>query len=198
MQGGWQPPPGGGGYGPPGGGYGGPPPGGGPPSTGGPPGYGVPPGQGYAPPNPYGAPQGGPPAMTGLTPQYGNYEFNDYENSIIEKTASRAKLWGIISTTIGALQIVGSCGMFASPSLATYLPAGIVAIVVGVTFIGAGNSLKAVTETQGNDLMHLMQAMQKMSSAFIIEIICAIVGFVLAVIGAIIVMFVLVAAAASQ
>lgn len=196
MQGGWQPPPGGGGYGPPGGGYGGPPPGGGPPGMGGPPGYGGPPGQGFAPPNPYGVPQAGPPGM--LTPQYGNYEFNDYENSIIEKTASRAKLWGIISTTIGALQIVGSCGMFASPSLATYLPAGIVAIVVGITFIGAGNSLKAVVTTQGNDLMHLMQAMQKMSTAFIIEIICAVVGFVLAVIGILLVMFVFVAVAASQ
>ena len=136
--------------------------------------------------------------MMGLTPQYGNYEFNDYENSIIEKTASRAKLWGIISTTIGAIQILGSCGMVASPTLATYLPAGIVAIVVGVTFIGAGNSLKAVVSTQGNDLMHLMQAMQKMSTAFIIEIICAIIGFVLAVIGIILVMFVLVAAAATS
>jgi len=197
MQGGWQPPPGGGGYGPPGGGHGGPPPGGGPPSMGGPPGYGAPPGQGYAP-NPYGGPQGGPPPMMGMAHQYGTYEFNDYENSIIEKTASRAKLWGIISTTIGALQVVGSCGMFASPTLATYLPAGIVAIVVGVTFIGAGNSLRAVVSTQGNDLMHLMQAMQKMSTAFIIEIICAIVGFVLAVIGILLVMFVFVAVAASQ
>jgi hypothetical protein len=133
-----------------------------------------------------------------LTPQYGNYEFNEYENSVIDKTASRAKLWGIISTTIGGLQILGSCGMVASPSLATYLPAGIVAIVVGVTFIGAGNSLKAVVTTQGNDMMHMMQAMQKMSSAFIIEIICAIVGFVLAVIGILLVMFVFVAVAATR
>ena len=165
---------------------------------GGPPGYGAAPGQPYTPANPYGGAQGGPPAMMGMAPQYGSYEFNDYENSIIEKTASRAKLWGIISTTIGVLQVVGSCGMFASPTLATYLPAGIVAIVVGVTFIGAGNSLKAVVATQGNDLMHLMQALQKMSTAFIIEIICAIVGFVLAVIGILLAMFVFVAVAASQ
>ena len=164
---------------------------GGPPNP-----YGPASGQGYAPPNPYGTPHGT--GMMGPTPQYGTYEFNDYENSIIEKTASRAKLWGIISTTIGALQVVGSCGMFASPTLATYLPAGIGAIVVGVTFIGAGNSLRAVVSTQGNDLMHLMQAMQKMSTAFIIEIICAIVGFVLAVIGILLAMFVFVAVAASQ
>jgi hypothetical protein len=199
MQGGWQPPPGGGGYGPPGG-YGAPPPGaGGPPSMGSPPGYGgAPPVQGFAPPSPY-TTQGAPPGMAGgLTPQYGSYEFNDYENSIIDKTAGRAKLWGIISTTIGALQIVGSCGMFASPTLATYLPAGIVAIVVGITFIGAGNSLKAVVTTQGNDLMHLMQAMQKMSTAFIIEIVCAVIGFVLAVVALLLAMFVFVAVAASQ
>jgi hypothetical protein len=190
MQGGWQPPPGGGGYGPPGGGagYGAPPPGGGAPYGGAP--------QGFAP-NPYaGAP---PPQMGGMmSPQYGNYEFNEYENSIIDKCAARAKLWGIISTTIGALQVMGSCGMIASPSLATYLPSGIVAIVVGVTFIGAGNSLKSVVQTQGNDMMHMMQAFQKMSTAFIIEIICAIVGFVLAVLGVLLIMFVFVAVAASQ
>ena len=190
MQGGWQPPPGGGGYGPPGGGggYGAPPPGGAPPGYGGPPG-----GAGFAP-SPY-APPGHPGVMS---PQYGTYEFNEYENSIIDKTASRAKLWGIISTTVGALQILASCGMFASATFATYLPAGIVAIVVGVTFIGAGNSLKSVVTTQGNDLMHLMQAMQKMSSAFIIEIICAIVGFVLAVIAMILLVFVFAVVAASQ
>ena len=136
--------------------------------------------------------------MAMMTPQYGNYEFNEYENSIIDKAAARMKLWGIISTTIGALQILGSCGMFASPSLATYLPAGIVAIVVGITFMGAGTSLKAVVTTQGNDLMHLMQAMQKLSTAFIIQIICAVVGFVLAVLGILLVMFVFVAVAAGS
>jgi hypothetical protein len=181
MQGGWQPPPGGG-YGPPSGGYG-------------PPGYGEVPPQGFAP-NPYGAPHAAPPGM--MTLHYGTYEFNAYESSIIDKTASRAKLWGIISTTIGVLQIFGSCGMVANPTFATYLPTGIVAVVVGITFMGAGSSLKAVVTTQGNDLMHMMQAMQKMSSAFIIEIICAIVGFALAVIAAILVMFVFVAVAASR
>ncbi len=221
MQGGWQPPPGGGGggYGPPGGGgYGGPPQGGpgsgyGAPPQGGPPqggmgapaGYGAPPPQqGYAP-NPYG---GAPPGMQGgpgmggmgmgMSPQYGNYEFNEYENSVIDKAASRMKLWGIISTVIGGLQVVGSCGMFASPSLATYLPAGIVAIVVGVTFLGAGNSLKSVVTTEGNDLAHMMQALQKMSTAFMIEIVCAIVGFVLAVIGLVLVMLFFAVAVAAQ
>lgn len=196
MQGGWQPPPGGGGYGPPGGGgYGQPPPGA---PGGAPPGYGAPPPSMGFNQNPYGAQ---PPAMGGMGMgggSYGNYEFNDAENSVIDKAASKAKLWGIISTTIGALQVMGSCGAIGQPTLATWLPQGIVAIVVGVTFIGVGNSLKAVVQTQGNDIMHMMQALQKMTTAFTIEIICAIIGFVLMVLGFILFAFILVAAVASS
>jgi hypothetical protein len=133
-----------------------------------------------------------------MTPQYGNYEFNEYENSIIDKAASRAKLWGIISTVIGALYVLGSCGAVANPGLATNLPSGIVSIVIGITFIGAGNSLKSIVTSQVNDMMHLGQAMQKMSSAFMIQIVCAIIAFALVVLAVILMMFVFVAAAASQ
>ena len=76
------------------------------------------------------------------------------------------------------------------------LPA--VAIVIGVTFMGVGSSLKMVVQTQGNDLMHMMQALQKMGSAFMVQIVCAIIGFVLAVLIFMLAAFVLVAAAASQ
>lgn len=140
---------------------------------------------------------GGMPGMP-MAQQFGNYEFNDFENSIIDKTAGRAKLWGIIAAVIGSLQILGSCGMVANASYATYLPNGIVELVVGITFIGVGNSLKSVVQTQGNDMMHMMQAMQKLGSAFMIQIIATIVGIVLIGIIMVLVMFVLVAAAASQ
>jgi hypothetical protein len=194
MQGGWQPPPGGGGYGapPPGGGGYGQPPGGAPPGYG-----GAPPSMGFSQ-NPYGAPQGMPGAPGMMSGQYGTYEFNELENSIIDKTAARAKLWGIISTTIGALQCLASCGAVANAGMASYLPTGIIAIVVGVTFLGVGNSLKMVVQTQGNDLMHMMQALQKMGSAFMIQIVCAVIGFVLAVLIFMLAAFVLVAAAASS
>jgi hypothetical protein len=132
-----------------------------------------------------------------MSPQYGNYEFNEYENSVIEKAAGRMKLWAIISTVVGAIQLVGSCGMFVDPKFATNLPTGIVAIVVGITFVGAGNSLKSVVTTQGNDLMHMMQALQKMGTAFLIQAICAIVSFVLVIIVFALIAFVWVAAAAT-
>jgi hypothetical protein len=191
MQGGWQPPPGGGGYGAPppgGGGYGQP--------SGAPQGYGAPPQSMGFQQNPYGAPQGGMPGM--MSGSYGNYEFNDMENAIIDKTAGRAKLWGIISTVVGACQVLLSCGSFANPSFASNLPAGIIAIVVGVTFLGVGSSLKMVVQTQGNDVMHMMQALQKMSSAFMVQIVCAIIAFVLMALIFLLVAFVLVAAAVSS
>jgi hypothetical protein len=129
---------------------------------------------------------------------YGSYEFNDVENQIIDKTAARAKLWGIISTTLGVLQVFGSCGAIASPSMASYFPLGVIAIIIGITFIGVSNSLKMVVQTQGNDIAHMMQALQKMGSAFLVQIVCAVIGFVLAVTIFMIAAFVLVAAAASS
>lgn len=184
MQGGWQPPPGGGGggYGPPG--YGQPPP---PQTSFGPP-------AGYAPQG-YGAPppMGGPPMES-----YGQYEFNAFENSVIDKCAGRAKLWGTISTVMGALQVLGSCGMVSNSSLATWLPSGIVAIVVGVSFIGVGNSLRAVVTSQGNDVMHMMTALNKLGGAFMVQIICMIVYVVLAILGVLLLMFVFAAAAAAS
>lgn len=178
MQGGWQPPPGGGG-----GGYGG---GGGS--------YGP---QSYVP-NPYGGPTAPSPQFQQAPqgPQYGGYEFNQHENSVIDRCASRAKLWGWISAALGIFQIFGSCGMFSNALFGAYLPAGIVAIVVGFTFVGVGNSLKAIVSTQGNDIQHTMQAFQKLSSAFIVQIICAVVGLVVAVVVILIAMLFLVANAA--
>ncbi len=149
---------------------------------------------GFAP-NPYGAPQGAPGMMSG---SFGNYEFNEMENQIIDKTASRAKLWGIISIVVGSLNIMSSCGGFAKADMFLNGPTGIVGIIVGIAFLGVGNSLKQVVQTQGSDLMHLMQALQKMSGAFMVQIVCTIVGWVLGFLLLMGVVFLAVAVAASQ
>lgn len=128
---------------------------------------------------------------------YGNYEFNDTENAIIEKTASRAKLWGWISAVLGVCQILGgTCGALASPGLVMYLPYGIVALIVGISFVGVGNSLRQVVNTQGSDVMHMMQALQKLGGAFLVQSITSIIMIVLGLgIGFIVFFFVLAVAA---
>lgn len=194
MQGGWNPPPGGGGggYGPPGG-YGQPPPGPGGAYGGSPYGAGSAP---QAPPGaqpPPGMFPGGP-----ASPGYGTYEFNAAENDVIARTAARAKLWGMISAVFGAFQLLGSCGMVANAGLAMYLPLGIIGLVVGVTFMGVGSSLRSVVDTQGSDMPHMMQALQKLTQAFTVQIVATIVGVVIGAIVLFIGLFFLAAAAASS
>jgi hypothetical protein len=129
---------------------------------------------------------------------YGNYEFSDMENQIIDKAAGRAKTWGIISIVIGALQLLGTLGAIANPGLIVYLPQGIIGIIIGTTFLGAGNSLKAVVDTQGNDIPHMMTAVQKLGSAFYIQIIVTIIGVVLVGVLLVLVFFVAAASALSR
>ncbi len=129
---------------------------------------------------------------------FGAYEFNAYENTILSATARKARLWGVISTVVGALQVLGSCGMVYSPLYASGLPAGVVAIVIGLTFVGVGNSLRYVVVTQGDDIKHLMQALEKMSTAFTINIACTIIGVVAFAILALLLAFVFAAGAAAR
>jgi hypothetical protein len=130
---------------------------------------------------------------------YGTYEFNDLENQIIDKAGGRAKMWGWIAAVIGACQLLGgTCGSLASAAMAVYIPYGIVLLIVGITFIGVGNSLKMVVQTQGNDIAHMMQATQKLGTACFIQSITVIVGVVLGILVGVLVFFFVLAAAASR
>lgn len=151
-------------------------------------------GYGQPPPNPY-APAGAAPGM-GFG-GYGQYEFNETENATIGKTAGRARTWGIIAIIIGAIEVLSGFAFFVSPGLLLNFFTGIVQIVIGVTFLGVGGSLKSVVTTQGNDLEHMMQALNKISTAFMIQIIMAIVQAVLIAIGIVLVIFVFAAMAIS-
>ncbi len=196
MQGGWQPPPGGPGGG--GGGYGQPAQGYGQPQAQAP-NYGQPQAPGYGQP-PAGYPQQAMAPQPGPMPGYGfgTYEFNDYENQIIGRTAGRARTWGIISIVIGALNTLIGFLFFLSPGLLVNLVSGIISIIIGAVFLGVGGSLSNVVNTQGNDIEHMMQAMQKLSSAFMIQIVTTIIGAVLGLIAIVLVIFVFAAMAVSH
>lgn len=152
---------------------------------------------GYGPPGAPLAP-GAPPPQHGFTEGYGAYEFNALESAVLSRTASRAKLWGVISAVLGVTQMVGSCGMLASSSLGLLLPLGIVALIVGLTFIGVGNSLEAAARTQGQDMPHLMSAMQKLTTAFTVQIVCNVIGVVLFAVMMVFLFFAAIVSAASH
>ncbi len=105
--------------------------------------------------------------------QAAGYEFTVPQNVIIQKTATYAKLWGIISIFVGAIQI-----------LVAQLPAGIVSIVIGMVFIGVAGSLKAVVVTEGNDIDHMMAALQKLGNAFLIQVIVTVTAVIVGIFAA--------------
>ena len=148
----------------------------------------------YGPPQPQYDPRQPP---QGGYDSYGNYEFNQLENSIIGKCAGRAKLLGWISIAAGAFQLLGGgCGAIASPYYAMYVPYGIVSLIVGFTFIGVGNSLQSIVDSRGQDIPHLMQALEKMGGTYLIQAITSIVMIVVGGVVAIFMFFLYLAATA--
>lgn len=145
---------------------------------------------------------GGPPAGGG-----GAYEFNDAENAVIGRTASRALLWGVFALAGGGLMLLFVLGLSiflivqtesAAPLMMVVfvLPVVLVYLAIGWFYVGAGRSLRSVVDTAGNDVEHLMTALGRMSTAFKIEVIVMIIVFVLAIIAVVIMVVVLGALAA--
>jgi hypothetical protein len=112
------------------------------------------------------------------------YEFNDVENKTIEATGARAIGWGAISIIVGGFQIVTGVTTLSKggfmPELT--LAGGVVGIVVGVTFLAFGRTLKNVVQTKGNDIALMMGALKSLGAAFVIQIVAASAGFAIGVV----------------
>ena len=114
----------------------------------------------------------------------GHYEFNDEENQKIAATGARATMWGYVSVVTGVLALLGlivslvfKAELIAhglEPSYVTVFVVSLVPIVlthlvIAVLYIGAGKSLQAIVHTQGNDIEHLMQSLDRLGTAFMVE-----------------------------
>jgi hypothetical protein len=149
------------------------------------------------PNNPYQAPMAAPAAAPGGLAT-GAYEFDSFQNQQIEATASRTRMWGIVSLIGGILGLLGTVvfviamvaanvvaelgergAVVAAMVLGFLAPIALVYTVVGKLYIDSGNSLRAVVTTEGNDVQHLMQALDKLANAFRIEVIMSVIAFVL-------------------
>ncbi len=130
--------------------------------------------------------------MLATGPQYGQYEFTDTENAVVNRLAGRLMAAGIIQIIFGALGLVFNFVGGISTGIVG-IPGAIALVVVGALFLSASGSFRQIARTQGNDMAHLMQAMDKMASAALVQIIGYIVAVVL---GAIILLLVVVLFAA--
>ena len=115
----------------------------------------------------------------------GTYEFSEIENAVVSKTARWTKFWGWLWILGGVLMV--ALGVSALPAGAVNMVFGAVYLVIGWYFKGAGESLQAVVETSGDDIGHLMTALEKLGSVFKTTMVFTLVGIVLAVVAGIII-----------
>ncbi len=127
------------------------------------------------------------------------YEFDTRENDVIADTGKRARSWGVVSGVVGALMalltLVGVAfldkvpaevrGLFSAAVFAIFLPLAVVHVAMAFLYLQAGASLQEVVDSKGRDVSLLMSALDKLTSAFRIEVLVTVAAFVLGLVAGI-------------
>jgi len=114
----------------------------------------------------------------------GRHEFSSSQNEILETAATWIGFSAWIVMIGSGLMAVGAILSGEAASVASLIAAAIY-FVVGLSFRGAATSLKQVALTTGNDMDHLMAALDKLGSAFKVMSIVFLVGVILLVVAAV-------------
>lgn len=105
--------------------------------------------------------------------QSGDYEFSQNENELIKKTALWAKVLGGVLIVEGAFKLVD----IGENPVGTLISIGL-AIAIGLAFIRGGSGLSKVVDTEGNDVLHLMEGLTQLTRAFTIRIVLMVIALV--------------------
>ncbi len=100
-----------------------------------------------------------------------DYEFNVLENAVLRTLAGRTRLTASAMTGVTLAQVL----LLVLNPHADF--AGLVGAIIGAVISGfiamtlftAAKEFRAITETQGNDLTHLIAALAKLSRAFLVQ-----------------------------
>lgn len=112
------------------------------------------------------------------------YEFSAQENETIQVLASRMKFVGIFNIVIGVLYgVAGLVFLLVQPlALLLYLPVVAMLVLVGLWTNSASSSFKMIVQTEGQDIMHLMNALTQMRKLYNLQFWLLVVGLALVVI----------------
>jgi len=120
------------------------------------------------------------------------YEFDAQQDQIISMLASRMKALGIVTIAMGAL--VGVCTLFVL--INAFLPGlfiggeTAVVLLIGIWTYQASKSFRMIVDTKGQDMMHLMSALESLRKLYNLQfwlLIAGIIIFVIAIILAVVV-----------
>lgn len=119
------------------------------------------------------------------TPDPRPHEFGPYENEVIGKAGKWIGYWSWIAILSGILLAIG--GIFGSGDRLGGIIMGAVYVGIGAYFRGAAGAMQEVVTTAGNDVQHLMTALDRLSSAFKVMVLLVFIGVLLAVVAGIVV-----------
>ena len=115
----------------------------------------------------------------------GHYEFTPAQNTVLGKSATWIGLFAWIMIGSSAIMAIGGFLSIDEGSIGALIAAGVY-FAIGMNFRSSSTSMKAVVQTEGNDIDHLMAALDSLGSAFKFMGILFLVG-VLLVAGALVI-----------
>jgi len=119
------------------------------------------------------------------TPQWG-YEFKSAEDEVIGGLARWVGIFAWFSLIAGMVMAAG--GLLTAPAGLLNVVGGSVYIFIGMWLRGAGKSLQSVVTTEGDDIAHLMSALENLRSAFMAMVVLVGVGIILSTMVALLVL----------
>ncbi|MBL6962996.1 MAG: hypothetical protein ISR55_04175 [Bacteroidetes bacterium] len=116
-----------------------------------------------------------------------NYEFKEQENVIISKLYKQMSFVGVSLLVLGIFfGAFGIYWMVTDHSILRILFAlvlGVIFVILGVITNMSSTRFKAVVKTEGDDIEHLMVAIDKLTTWFSIQTITILLGVALAILG---------------
>ncbi len=105
------------------------------------------------------------------------YEFNDAENMVLGRVARWVGILAWIMIAGSGLMVLGSFLTGDTIAIAGLMVAPIY-LIIGLNFRSAAASMKSVIETAGDDIAHLMEALEKLGSALMVMGVLFLLGVV--------------------
>ncbi len=108
----------------------------------------------------------------------GTYEFTPEQNEILRNVAtwSSRLSWMLVGSAV--VVSIGAIATFEASSIGALIASAIF-FTVGLSLRGATSSMRAVVDTAGNDMEHLMTALEGLGSAMRVMAILFFVGAIL-------------------
>jgi len=100
------------------------------------------------------------------------FEFNDSHNLVFDGVARWMKIVGIIEILLGviyAIPAVINLAVLNTPPVVIAALHIVVVAMMGVWTIKASGSVRAIVTTEGDDVRHLMEALDKLKKLFFLQ-----------------------------